>query len=179
MSIYKYLHEFQEDILFLDAIQQVEYKYYDLCAGFASKEDAERIKAINLETYKGELETSLLEVLNLSKERLTRAIYYEYDLDNNWDSHFFLCSNYRPLAEQDDDWACDWEDVVKGPNLKEFAEIYSENGFDSSSKAIGITLYLTARTVCAFASVCYGTDRNIPLCIGFHDQDPIVRISAD
>ncbi|MDQ0418685.1 hypothetical protein J2Z48_002888 [Croceifilum oryzae] len=179
MSIFKYLHEFQEDILFLDAIQQVECKYYDLCVDFASKEDAERIKAMNLETYKGELETSLLQAMKLSKKKQARAIYYEYDLDNNWDSHFFLCSDYRPLAEQDDDWACDWEDVVKGPYLPEFARIYSENGFDSSRKAIGITLYLIARTVCAFASVCYGTDRSVPLCIGFHDQDPIVRINTD
>ncbi|MDQ0418687.1 hypothetical protein J2Z48_002890 [Croceifilum oryzae] len=68
---------------------------------------------------------------------------------------------------------------MKGPDLLEFSRIYSENGFDSSRKAIGNTLYLVARTVCSFANACYGIERTIPVCIAFHDQDPILRISRD
>lgn len=33
-------------------------------------------------------------------------------------------------SEEDDDWASDWISSVKGPDLKEFAKIYAENGFE-------------------------------------------------
>ena len=51
--------------------------------------------------------------------------------------------------------------------------MYAENGFDINEKAIGINLYLIARTVCSFMSACSEVQRNIPICIGFHDQDQL------
>lgn len=57
--------------------------------------------------------------------------------------------------------------------------MYNENGFDTSEKAIGITLYLIAKTLCSFISVRSEVQSNIPICIGFHDQDPIIRTGRD
>jgi hypothetical protein len=106
----------------------------------------------------------------------TKSIYFEYDLDNDWSSCYFLCDDYNELEEQDDDWASDWSQNVEGPILTDFAEIFSENGFDGSEKAMGITLYLIARTVVVFAKACEKVECIIPICIAFHDQDPIMRV---
>jgi hypothetical protein len=104
------------------------------------------------------------------------------------------------------------------PGPVELADMYTENGFDTSEKAVGITLYLIAKTLCSFTafslvskpfsvyisanstdpgpsilyvhsdaqslyliaktlcsfiSVRSEVQSNIPICIGFHDQDPI------
>ncbi|MGG3801483.1 hypothetical protein [Metabacillus fastidiosus] len=65
---------------------------------------------------------------------------------------------------------------MKGPDLKEFGKIYAEKGFDYNEEAIGITLYLIIKTVIAFGKVAESIEINIPVFIGFHDQDPIMRI---
>lgn len=40
-------------------------------------------------------------------------------------------------------------------------------------------LYLIAKTLCSFISVRSEVQNNIPICIGFHDQDPIMRTGRD
>lgn len=83
------------------------------------------------------------------------------------------------MEENDDEWAMDWIVDIKGPDLEEFAEIYEENGFDRSKKAIGNTLYLIVRTVLTFIKVCRNMEYQKPICIAFHDQDPIMRVRRD
>ena len=78
------------------------------------------------------------------------AVYFEYDLDNDWQSAFFLCEKYKPESAQDDDWACDWIENFSGPDFPEASDIYRENHFDRTPIAKGSTLYLIARTVAAF-----------------------------
>lgn len=112
----------------------------------------------------------------IADQNSAAALYFEYDMDNDWQSSFFICNDYTMLSEEDDDWASDWISSVKGPDLKEFAKIYAENGFDYNEEAIGITLYLIIKTVILFGKVAESIEINIPICIGFHDQDPIMRI---
>ncbi|SCM95867.1 Uncharacterized protein BWINRASL_03115 [Bacillus mycoides] len=178
MDIFQYLEEMQEDIFSL-SVEQIEVKYYDICSTLASSAHAEQIKSIPLDSYKEGMRIGLKEALEITASEETKAIYFEYDLDNEWDSQFYICDDYMFLEEEDEDWASDWTDKIEGPSLGELAAIYGENGFDSDRKSVGITLYLIARTVCSFISACSGIQSNLPICIGFHDQDPIMRTGRD
>ncbi|MFT9846038.1 hypothetical protein [Aneurinibacillus sp. REN35] len=178
MDIFEHLDDMQQH-LFTRSSTEIEQKYHNLCSQLADEKTAKEIHTINLNEYQKELEKGLVASIILAENNAAKAIYFEYDLDNNWDSHFFICDNYNPPEDQDDDWACDWSNSIDGPILIKFAEIYSENGFDSSEKAMGITLYLLARTIVAFANACKKADSKIPICIAFHDQDPIMRIGGE
>ncbi|MGG0152809.1 hypothetical protein [Bacillus mycoides] len=178
MDIFQYLEEMQEDVFSL-AVEQIEGKYYDICSTLVSSAHAERIKLIPLDSYKESMRIGLKEALEIAESEEAKAIYFEYDLDNEWDSHFYICEEYFSLEEEDDDWASEWTYDIEGPKSIELADMYTENGFDTNEKAIGITLYLIARTVRGFMSVCSEVQSNIPICIGFHDQDPIIRTGRD
>ncbi|EJS70280.1 hypothetical protein CN425_13685 [Bacillus cereus] len=178
MDMFQYLEEMQEDVFSL-AVEQIEVKYFKICSMLASTEYAERIKAIDLESYKESIRVGLNEAIQIATSEEAKSLYFEYDLDNEWDSQFYICEEYVPLEEEDDDWASEWTYDIEGPRSVELADLYAENGFDISEKAIGITLYLIARTVCSFTSACIDVQSNIPICISFHDQDPIMRTGRD
>ncbi|PFB26036.1 hypothetical protein [Bacillus cereus] len=178
MYMFQYLEEMQEDIFSL-SVKQIELKYFEICSMLASTEYAERIKAIDLESYKESIRVGLNAAVEMSNNEEAKVIYFEYDLDNEWNSQFYICEEYVPLEEEDDDWASEWTYDVEGPKSIELADVYAENGFDTNEKAIRITLYLIARTVCSFISVCREVQSSIPICIGFHDQDPIIRTGRD
>jgi hypothetical protein len=99
-------------------------------------------------------------------------------LDNHWESTFFVCNEYNPQEAEDEEWACDWEIDFEGPNFLPFSELYEMEGFDEDDSAIGSTMYLVARTVLAFARAYDELleKSTVPVCIAFHDQDPIYRI---
>jgi hypothetical protein len=103
------------------------------------------------------------------------------NLDNNWDSHFFVCENYKPIKNEykpgDDDWACDWiEDFAFG-RFKPYGDLYLPE-FGETEVSRGVKIFLIARTVAAFGrcSDKYASE-TLALCMGFHDQDPIVRVN--
>ncbi|MFC4104167.1 hypothetical protein [Paenibacillus xanthanilyticus] len=172
--IFSFLDELQHD-LFREKLAAIEPKYFELCSGLAGKNEADRIQSIELADYQETLRSALNKAISLADDS-SKAIYFEYDLDNDWKSCFYLCNQYNTLEEEDEDWASEWEKHVEGPSHIEFAEIYAEYGFDRSEAAIGNTLYLVARTVVALASVCQTVESHLPISIAFHDQDPIMRI---
>ncbi|MGE6537746.1 hypothetical protein [Bacillus luti] len=178
MDMFQYLEEMQEDIFSL-SLEQIEGKYYDICSTLASSAHAERIKMIQLDSYKESMRIGLRETLEIAESEEVKAIYFEYDLDNEWNSQFYICEEYVPLEEEDDDWASEWTYDIEGPKSVELADLYDKNGFDTSEKEMGITLYLIARTVCSFISACSEVQSNIQIWIGFHDQDPIMRTGRD
>ncbi|MGG3805652.1 hypothetical protein [Metabacillus fastidiosus] len=175
MEIYQYLDQIQTELL-NHSWKEIEIKYYKLCSELAGKEQAQRIRDIDLNAFQSELNEALCTSLHIADQNSAAALYFEYDMDNEWKSSFFICNDYTMRSEEDDDWASDWISSVKGPDLKEFGKIYAENGFDYNEEAIGITLYLIIKTVIAFGKVAESIEINIPICIGFHDQDPIMRI---
>ena len=74
----------------------------------ASKGYAERIKAIYLGAYEESIRLALYEAIQIATSEEAKAIYFEYDLDNEWDSQFYICEEYFSLEEEDDDWASEW-----------------------------------------------------------------------
>ena len=175
MNIFDYLEELQAE-LFEKSYEEMEAKYYELCSTTVKGNAAERIHNISLDTFQKQVKSSLQEAVHIVNEQSAKAIYFEYDMDNDWESTFFICDGYSSLFEEDDDWASDWIEEIEGPSNKEFAQIYQENGFDATEKAKAITLFLIVRTLVAFGTVAKSIKLNVPLCIGFHDQDPIMRI---
>lgn len=179
MDIFEYLDELQADISEKD-FQEIEDKYFKICSELAGQDRAKKIEQISLDTYINELKSGLEQSIKIAQEQAARAIYFEYDLDNNWDSAFFICGEYSPLQDEDDDWACDWNADLGGPSLKEFAAIYELDGFASNEAAIGTTIYLAARTVISYAKAYQALSDKTPIavCIAFHDQDPLIRIKG-
>ncbi len=175
MDIFDYLEEMQVE-LFQKSFEEIEAKYYRLCSTIAGDNVAEMIRSINLDILQTKLKSSLKKALYIANEQSVEAIYFEYDMDNEWESTFFVCDEYNSLSEEDDDWASDWIAEIEGPINSEFAQIYQENGFDTTEKAKAVTLFLVIRTVTALGAVAQSMKVNVPLCIGFHDQDPIMRI---
>ncbi|WNF23368.1 hypothetical protein [Mesobacillus jeotgali] len=175
MDIFNYLEEMQEDILKCD-LATFEKKYYEICLDKSGEDEAITIQKVNMAEYRESVENGISQSLNLAAKSSAKVIYFEYDMDNGWSSTFFICDEYNDPFEEDDEWACDWIEEVDGGSLEEFSDIYLENGFDSTDKALGNTLYLIARTVCLFSGVCQKVEMNIPICIAFHDQDRIMRV---
>ncbi len=177
MNIFQYLNELQVDIK-SKSTKEIESKYFDICAELAGIERAEKIRQVDTNNYVDSLKMGLEKSFIHAKNTNAPAIYFEYDLDNNWDSSFFICEVYSLLEEQDDDWACDWDKEIEGPSLQMYGEIYELDGFSGSEAAIGTTIYLVARTILSFieAYESLGNESSIAVCIAFHDQDPIMRI---
>ena len=107
----------------------------------ASTEYAERIKVIDVESYKVSIRVGLDAAVEMATNEEAKAIYFEYDLDNEWTSQFYICEEYAPLEEEDDDWASEWTYDVEGPESVELADMYNENGFDTSEKQ-SVSLYI-------------------------------------
>jgi len=175
MNIFDCLDELQA-ALFEKSYEEMEVKYYELCSTQVEGNEVDRIYNINLDTFQTQVKSSLQEAMRIVNEQSAKAIYFEYDMDNDWESTFFICDGYSSLFEEDDDWASDWIEEIEGPSNKEFAQIYQENGFDATEKARIITLFLIVRTLVAFSKSVKNIKVDVPLCIGFHDQDPIMRI---
>ena len=78
---------------------------------------ARRIGAISQAAYTQRLNQGLAKALEGARKDQSAAVYFEYDLDNGWSSHFFLCPDYSPAKSASDEWAADWRSTIKGPSL--------------------------------------------------------------
>ena len=156
----------------------LETTYHEIAARHSGRALAGSIAAVDLVGYQKVIAAGLKKALARARKTHARTVYFEYDLDNGWNSEFFICPDYRPEADGDDDWASDYDEHLPGPGQSELGRIYRENpGFASPDETMGTTIYLIARTVTAFGRAADGiADQRIVICMGFHDQDPIVRI---
>lgn len=178
MDIYDYLDLLQKDIQ-TSPIQEIEQRYFDICTKLCGTDIAKAIQLVSLKDYQEALQDLLAHGLTVAYSEGAKAIYFEYDLDNDWDSTLFICEDYQPLEEDDDEWACEWVDEINGPSLATFGNLYESHGFDDTNEAIGSTLYLIVRTVLEYMRA-YNEVNAFPkvnVCIGFHDQDPVMRIN--
>ncbi|MCS1351338.1 hypothetical protein [Mechercharimyces sp. CAU 1602] len=178
MDIYDYLTEMQAN-LFQMSYVEINNRYYNICKELAGVSQANAINNINMDNYVRELRSGIIKSLALGERSRSKAVYFEYDLDNDWSSNFYICDDYNTLELEEDEWACDWTKTIEGPELEEFGVLYLKNGFDTTKSALGSTLYLVARTVVSFKKACGGIESFVPICIAFHDQDPIMRIKRE
>jgi hypothetical protein len=176
MDIYEHISQMKSFIASRDW-DGLEREFGRRCRELAGVAQADRISGISLSDYQSSLERSLSQAVAKARAERVRGLYFEYDLDNDWQSGFFFCPMYLPESVGDDDWACDYADSMRGPEMPVLSEIYCENHFDHTPTALGSTLFLVARTVAAFGRVSSGlASPEFALCIAFHDQTPIMRI---
>lgn len=153
---------------------ELENKYKKICEEISTEEIAQKISNIDITNYLEDVEKQMKNSIKICKEiDSCKAIYFEYDMDNNWKGNIFLCDDYAKEKEENDDWASSWSEYIEGPDNKEFYNIYKEYG----SNDLGVTLYLIARTISGIGRV---VDKikgiKIPICIAYHDQSSIFRI---
>ncbi|MBW2109798.1 MAG: hypothetical protein JRI36_14220 [Deltaproteobacteria bacterium] len=156
----------------------LESRFQELANELAGVTQADRIAKIDFSKYQKSLSENLHRAIKLASNQEAKALYFEYDLDNDWQSTFFICDEYVPESEGNDDWACEWVEDLAGPKFPVLSEIYLENGFDRTEVAKGCTLYLIARTVATFGRCLdeYPAPATLAVCVAFHDQDPIFRL---
>lgn len=146
------------------------------CEKLAGKEIAAKIAEVDLTDYMEELEEGLKRAYEEGEDMGALAVYFEYDMENQWNSGYFLCSEYNPEDEEDDDWATSADEEIEGPAQPDLAELYAST-FDTNDKDRAINGYLIARTVAAFGRcVDVLPDPEGAVCIGFHDQEGVLRI---
>lgn len=146
------------------------------CEKLAGKEVTRQITDIDLSEYMEELEEGLKRAYEEAEEIEAAAINFEYELENHWNGAFYICSEYSPEDEEDDDWAAVPDEEVEGPSCPELAELFAAS-FDANDKDRGINGYLIARTIAAYGRcVDVLPDPDVAVCIGFHDQDGVLRI---
>lgn len=154
----------------------LESNFRQIAESISEKEYAAKIAEVDLSNYQKALCAQLSLIIKKARNLDAKAVYFEYDLDNDWQSHFFVCQEYNPPAIGDDEWACDWVDELKGEDLRSFGDLYLP-GFDSTESQKGANLYLIARTISTFGRCCEKfQDNNFAICMAFHDQDPVMRI---
>jgi hypothetical protein len=127
----------------------LEHAYRTLATQLAGAQEAARIAALDFASYQSRLRPFVVDAVMGAEVLKAKAVYFEYDLDNLWQSGFFLCGEYKPESADDEDWACDWIKDFDNPNFPEASEIYLENRFDRTATAKRSTLYLVTRTVAA------------------------------
>ena len=96
MEIYKYFDQIQTELLD-HPWQEIEEKYYDLCSKSAGEEQAKRIQIIDLDSFQSKLNDALHVLLQTTDKDSAAAIYFEYDMDNDWQSILFICDDYTSL----------------------------------------------------------------------------------
>jgi hypothetical protein len=177
VDIYEHISQMKPFIASNDW-EHLEHAYRTLAAQLAGAQQAARIAALDFASYQSRLSPFVVDAVMGAEVLKARAVYFEYDLDNLWQSGFFLCGEYKSESADDEDWACDWIEDFGGPDFPEASKIYLENGFDRTTAAKGSTLYLVARTVAAFGRcVVHSAPPGLTVCIAFHDQVPIMRIA--
>lgn len=175
MRIYDQIEEMKEFIAEgdWDGLEKAARKR---CEKLSGKEVTRKIEEIDLSDYMEELEEGLKRAYEEAEEIDAVAVYFEYEMENQWTGAYFLCSEYNPEEEEDDDWASVPDEELEGPASPEMAELY-DAAFDANDKARGVNGYLIARTIATFGRcVDILPDPEVAVCIGFHDQDGVLRI---
>lgn len=141
-------------------------------------EAAGTIASVDLAAYESQLRQRLRDVVQAADGSVA-AVYWEFDVDNNWSSAFFLCTDYAPEEAQADDWAASFvgSNVIAGPSMPVLATLLGTT-WAGGQADVSRNLYLVARTIATVGRAADGWPLLVPLCAGFHDQDVVFRIAT-
>ena len=159
------------------AYRELEEKSGQVCRDVCGHERFQAVAEADLSGYQTELRPLLRLAIEEAQTGASSAVFFEYDLDNQWASALYVCENSVEL-DHEGDWATDWTTRLLGPTLPTFAEVYlSYLGFDQSPEAQAMSIFLISRTVAAVGSALSKEVKpQVPVCMGFHDQTPITRL---
>lgn len=180
MKIFDHLEEMYEFLRENDW-DDLEAEYRERAEKWSGKKVADKIHSVKLKSYANKLEDALTRAVETAESLPAKAVYFEYDIDNDWKSYFYICPEYYPENEEEEEWAGEWEERIKGPSLPAFAKIYDKNGgHGDDDSGNGVTLYLISRTVAALGRALDDIpSTSLAVCIGYHDQEPIWRLQEN
>src|SRR5579884_2218176 len=145
------------------------------CTDHSGETVARRIALVDLRGYVEQLEVAAERSARLAGVGEVQAVCFRYDPRDRWRGLFVACRSYAPRSAGDDRWLRDWTQVVRGPTLPAFAELYLPD-YRSAPQAAGRMVYLVARTVESLARATRRWPQELPLCAGFPDQVLVTRI---
>jgi hypothetical protein len=145
------------------------------CTDHSGETVARRIALVDLRGYVEQLEVAAERSARLAGVGEVQAVCFRYDPRDRWRGLFVACRSYAPRSAGDDRWLRDWTQVVRGPTLPIFAELYLPD-YQSAPQAAGRMVYLVARTVESLARATRRWPQELPLCAGFPDQVLVTRI---
>jgi hypothetical protein len=138
------------------------------------------VRSIDTTAYADLLTRTLLHASALAQVLEHAAAYWEFDLDNGWQSSVFFCTAYREESAGNDDWAATYDptSTVEGPAMADFAAIY-RSSWDATAEDTATNLYVIARTVAIVGRTAAESWRAAtPFCAGYHDQSILFRITS-
>ena len=138
------------------------------------------INSVDVSKYEKSIEEAIPEAIEVAKEFNAKAIYFDYDIYNDWDSYLFICSDYNDIEKDDEDWSTKWVASINTVSLFDYADIFlkeANQDFFEGSNDTAILLMLIAKTNILFAKAALKyKDCGFKICIGYHDQDIATRI---
>ena len=113
MDIHDYIEQMSP---YLDAKDWggLESRYEEVARSLAGGAQASKISRVNLSAYEESLCRGLSLAIERARKLSAKAVYFEYDLDNNWAGNFFICRDYNAREAGDEEWACKWVTEVRG-----------------------------------------------------------------
>ena len=135
------------------------------------------ISSVDTAAYGEAIRTAAERAERMAQPEATKALYFEYSMDDGWRSGLFLCPEYRPRSALDDDWAADFTVDLPSGDLPAFSEIYaSTERFCRDDESTRITLLLAIVTASIVSSEFSGFPEGPAICLGFHGQDLVWRL---
>ena len=179
-----------QDFVWKRKLEDAERHFYAYCVKLAGATTAAAIMNVDFSEFRSKIREGVDKIIKeytpqkAVDTRPVKAIYYEYDPDNEYDGSFFACLDYAPVDNGDDEWACDWEDNFDGPAIPEYEDMKIDGlgihyCFLKNDVSLGKYSYAVVRIYLEFAKACFETHCPIPICIGFHDQSDISRVFPD
>jgi hypothetical protein len=158
-----------------DALEQ---QAQTLCLEHASEGNTRRIARISLRSYQDALTSALNFAVSRASSSDAKAIYFEFDMDYDWRSWFFICPVFP--EHWDRLLGRDYSEEFDGPEMPRFARIYAELQFIGLASDACMIGYLIARTFASFGRASQRfAHSGVTLGIAFHDQDEIIRMYED
>lgn len=187
-ALYETLDSIQ-DAIRNKQLKELREKVRQDCVAHGLRSIADELDSVDWSDFKREVSGIIDKIVETNDPKI-KALYYEYDPDNEWSGYVFACLDYnKPDYEKDfdnedsedwddlddsDDWACDWEDSyeVNVPEYPKLALDFSLEDMDALPPFLYAIVVLTDVMVEIVAS----RRTSIPICLGFHDQETITRL---
>lgn len=156
----------------------LEQQSQALCLEHAGERGTRRIARVSLRSYQESLASVLTLAVSRASSSDSKAIYFEFDMDYDWQSWFFICPIFPERWDRMP--GRDFLEFADGPTMPRFAKIYGELQFIGVAGDTCMIGYLIARTFACFGRASQQfAHSGVTLGIAFHDQDEIIKLYED
>lgn len=172
MNYYNYLNTFQK---YIEKGNFAEAEKYAINVANQLKLNPDLIKkiiAVSLSSYQQRLEQYLPICLERAKVEQAKAICLYYDLDNGWDSTFFISQHYHPTNSDWISMSRSWINIGRVRGLNKFYRHEAQYAFFADEISTAICLLVISKTTMVFWHALEKfRDSEVKICITCTDSD--------